>query len=340
MGKKTHYLLYFSDKAGNQVRLSEEERTGQENIKGREEESGSGCKFNADKEDLRSDDRRPAERFLIRDEESNPGEEDQCSASVHEYLDSCFPAAQTEPEKPEPEPPHCSKHQSSSAGPPLSAETQYLTTWTLSQALLLRGRYGIQSATSPEKTPPKHTQTPPSVSSSTPELFSPVTPSPGASAELFSQPCPTPRAEEGGVIVEATTDGVLCSQEAEQQESTTTQHPPSKSPDLKKARISENLRTEASVAPSDSTAATAGLQGPTTLLIRCDKRGVRYSVLVAVVHPCHLKEVKVSGDVTRCLPSWSDSFSQTFLRYHFQRMIERFSHLIIGKFNQTKLAAL
>ncbi|XP_044069855.1 shieldin complex subunit 2 [Siniperca chuatsi] len=266
-----------------------------EDVEGR---AGSGCKLNADKKDLPSDDRRPAERFLSRDEESNPGKEDQCSASIHEYLDSCFPAAQSESEKPEPEPPHCSKHQSSPAVPPLSAQAQYLTTWTLSQALILRGRRRVQSAATPEKTPPKHPQTPPSVSSSTPELFSPLTPSPGASAELFSQPCPTPRAEEGGVVIEATTDGVLCSQEAEQQESTTAQDSTSsKSPDFKKARVSENLRTEASVAPSDSTAA-AGLRGPTTLLIRCDKRGVQYSVLVAVVHPCHLKEVKVKSGPT------------------------------------------
>ncbi|XP_049927245.1 shieldin complex subunit 2 isoform X2 [Epinephelus moara] len=247
---------------------------------------------NTDQEDLRSDDHRPAE---IGDEETNPEQEVQCSSSVLEYLDSCFPAAQSEPQKPEPEPPH----QSSPADPPLSAQTHYLATWTLSQALILRGRCGVQSATSPEKsppprTPPKHTKSPPSVSSSTPELFSPVIPSPEASAELFSQPCLTPRVQEGGVVIEATTDGVLCSQEAEQQ---TTQDSPSKSPDLKKARISENL--EASAVSTDSTATTAatttaaGLQGPTTLLIRCDKRGVRYSVLVAVVHPCHLKEVKV-----------------------------------------------
>ncbi|XP_037638068.1 shieldin complex subunit 2 isoform X2 [Sebastes umbrosus] len=264
---------------------------------GRERATRSGCKLKADQEDLGSADHRPAERSLSLDEESNSGQEAQCSASIHEYLDSCFPAAQ-----PEPEPPHGSQ----STAPPLSAQTQYLTTWTLSQALILRGRRGVQSATSPEKTPPpqtppKHAQTPPSVSSSTPELFSPVTPSPGASAELFSQPCMTPRREEGGVVVEATADGVLCSQEAEQQEAeqqeaTTAQHSPTKSPEIKKARTSENLTTETSVALAGFTATTVtGLRGPTTLLIRCDKRGVRYSVLVAVVHPCHLKEVKVKS---------------------------------------------
>lgn len=131
-----------------------------------------------------------------------------------------------------------------------------------------------------------------------------MTPSPGASAELFSQPHPTPRAEEGGVVIEATAEGVLCSQEeqqeaeqrgaeqqkAEQQKATPALTSPSKSPELKKARISETVRTQTSVVPSD-----AGLRGPTTLLSRCDKRGVRYSVLVAVVHPCHLKEVKVKS---------------------------------------------
>lgn len=89
---------------------------------------------------------------------------------------------------------------------------------------------------------------------------------------------------------------MLCSQEAKEPQSAGTS--PSTSPDLKKARISENVRTEASAVPSDGVAAAAArLRGPTTLLGRCDRPGVRYSVLVAVVHPCHLKEVKVSGEV-------------------------------------------
>ena len=179
-----------------------------------------------------------------------------------------------------------------------STHTQFLSTWTLSQALILRGRCAVQSAGSPEKTPPKHTQTPPSVSSSTPELFSPVSPSLGASAELFSPPCPSPRAEEGGVVIQATIDGVLCSQEAERQEATPSQKSPANSPELKRARVSENIRTEASVVTSEhAVAAGIGLRGPTTLLTRCDRQGVRYSVLVAVVHPCHLKEVKVGRDL-------------------------------------------
>uniref|UniRef100_A0A3P8NII8 Shieldin complex subunit 2 C-terminal domain-containing protein n=1 Tax=Astatotilapia calliptera TaxID=8154 RepID=A0A3P8NII8_ASTCA len=229
-----------------------------ENRVGQEGETGSL------KEDLR-----PEKKF----QESDAGRDDQPSASVHEYLDRCFPAAQPDHRKPE-QPP---------AAAPLSSQTHYLTTWTLSQALILRR--SVQSASSLEKTPPKHTQTPPSVSSSTPELFSPAMPSPAASAELFSHPCLTPRVEEGGVVLEATTDGVLCSQES----TTNAESPavsPAVSPSSKKARISPQ---------SPDRGANTRLHSPTTLLARCDRPGVRYSVLVAVVHPCHLKEVKVKS---------------------------------------------
>ncbi|KAM4591730.1 shieldin complex subunit 2 isoform 2-T2 [Odontesthes bonariensis] len=281
------------------------------------------------------------------EEESNAEEEDRCSASVQEYLDSCFPAAQPEPE-PEPEPGPGPNQQQPPAAPLLSPRTHYLSTWTLSQALILKSRYGVQSAASPEKTKPA--QTPPSVCSSTPELFSPAPPSPGASAELFSHACPSPRAEEGGVVLQkaeeggvvlqkaeeggvvlqraeeggvvlqraeeggvvlqraeeggvvlqraeeggvvlqkaeeggvvlqraeeggvvlqATTDGVLCSQET-----TPGHHPPTEPPISKRARLSEDSRT--------------------TPLSRCDRAGLRCSVLVVVVHPCHLKEVKVKS---------------------------------------------
>ncbi|KAL3971616.1 cholesterol 7alpha-monooxygenase [Sarotherodon galilaeus] len=210
-------------------------------------------------------------------QESDAGRDDQPSASVHEYLDHCFPAVQPDHLKPERPP----------AAPSLSSQTHYLTTWTLSQALILRG--SVQSASSPEKTPPKHTQTPPSVSSSTPELFSPATPSPAASAELFSHPCLTPRVEEGGVVLEATTDGVLCSQE-----STTDGESPAKSPTKSPAESPSSKKARVSPESPDRGAATE-LHSPTTLLARCDKPGVGYSVLVAVVHPCHLKEVKVKS---------------------------------------------
>ncbi|XP_026165130.1 shieldin complex subunit 2 isoform X2 [Mastacembelus armatus] len=230
-------------------------------------------------------------------DEPGPEKEDPCSSSIQEYLESCFPAAS--PGKPElnPEPnlelnlephpeshhkpdaPHCSEP--CPAIPPLSANTQYLATWTLSQALVLTRRRVVQSATSSEKTPspqipPTHVQTPPSCS---PELFSPETVSIEASIELFSQSSPTPQAKKGGVILQATNDGVLCSQE-----SMPTADSPTKPPSLKKCKES---RTEVAEQGSSSTV--------TTLLTRCDKRGLRYSVLVAVIHPCHLKEVKVKS---------------------------------------------
>uniref|UniRef100_UPI0037E7EE82 shieldin complex subunit 2 n=1 Tax=Semicossyphus pulcher TaxID=241346 RepID=UPI0037E7EE82 len=292
-----------TDKAGNQVKLSsEKERPGRENVEADQSTptESKDNETNTDQGDSSSRGDGTTETQGHEGSKSNPGSDDQCSASIHEYLESCFPAAQTEPQKAEPQSPHCSKHQPSSAIPPLSTKSQYLTTWTRCQALVLRGWHGsIQSAASPEKTlppqtPPKDPQTPPSASSSTPELFSPVISTPGASAELFSQRCLTFRAEEEGVVFEVTTEGVLCSQEAEQQVSRSPQSSPSRSPDFKKARVSENLRTEASVVPPDSTA-VAALRSPTTLLTRCDKLGLRYSVLVAVVHPCHLKEVKVKS---------------------------------------------
>ncbi|KAG7232791.1 hypothetical protein INR49_008089, partial [Caranx melampygus] len=132
------------------------------------------------------------------------------------------------------------------------------------EALILRGRQCSQSATSPEKVPPP--QTPPSTSSSTPDLFSPLTPSsPGPSPELFSPPCSTPRVEEGGVVLETTADGVLCSQEAEPKAAS---YSPAKSPDVKRTRVSEDARVD--MPPHG---AAAGLRGPTTLLVRCQRPG-------------------------------------------------------------------
>ncbi|KAM7386003.1 hypothetical protein PAMP_002030 [Pampus punctatissimus] len=208
----------------------------------------------------------------ISDGKFNPEKESQCWASVHEYLDGCFHTTQ-----PEAEPPHRPKQHD------LSIQTQYLTTWTLSQTLILKGRQHVQSASCPEKIPPpqslsSHALTLSTISSSTPELFSPVTQSPGSSTNLFSQPHVPPSAEEGGVVLQATTDGMLCSQATERHDS------PSKSPNFKK-----DFRTET---------ITAGPRGTPTLLAHCDKVGERYSVLVAVVHPCHLKEVKVKSGLS------------------------------------------
>ncbi|KAM6915920.1 shieldin complex subunit 2 [Xenentodon cancila] len=247
-------------------------------------ERRQGCRIRA--EELASD-----KKDLRTEEEPYPTEEDQCSASVDEYLDSCFPAAQPDLRKPHPGPGPSSEHpsekQPSATIPHLSTHTQYLCTWTLSQALILKG-HGIKLVSSPEKTPSKHNQEPPSVSSSSPELFSPMTPSPTASAELFSHPCLTQRAEKEGIVLEATTDGIFFSQKP-----ITAHGSPTKSPSSKKARVSEESRT---TAPEHTT--RAGVQSRTTLLDRCDRAGLRYSVLVVVVHPCHLKEVKVRSGMS------------------------------------------
>ncbi|KAM3862872.1 shieldin complex subunit 2 [Diretmus argenteus] len=389
----------------DQARSSEETGTYQENInadRSTQMMPGQEDQLHADQEDLSSTADQTVETLQDQDGQSrsdcklNADHDDLCSASIHEYLDSCFPAAQPEPE-PEVEPaPGRSK-------PSMSVQTQYLTTWTLSQALILRGRHGVQSGPSPEKTPPpqtppNHTRAPLSISSSTPELFSPATPTQSprttllGSMELFNEPFLSQKMEEGGVVLEATPDGMLCSQGGEHQELggielseskltppsqisqtsqtaqtiqtsqtsrtsetfqtaqtsrtsetfqtaqtsrtsetfQTTQTPrtsetfqttqtsrtsetfqtaqtsrtsetfqtaqtvqtsqtsPSKSPDHKRARTSET-------SPAPPGRASVGLQGPTTLLVRCDKPGVRYSVLVAVVHPCHLKEIQVKS---------------------------------------------
>uniref|UniRef100_A0A3B3YHA7 Uncharacterized protein n=1 Tax=Poecilia mexicana TaxID=48701 RepID=A0A3B3YHA7_9TELE len=231
-----------------------------------------------------------SEAGALRTEGDSDGSgEDLCSASIQEYLDRCFPLAQQEPE-PKQQPP--------------STRTQFLSTWTLSQALILRRRHAVQSAPIPDKAPPIPDKAPPipdkpppipdkappipdktppippvsplSGSSSTPELFSLAASSLGDSMELFSHTCPASRAEQGGVIMEVTADGVLCSQESDPQTS------PTSPPCSKKPRPSEE---STSAAPESSTSITR--------LNRCDQVGRRYSVLVVVVHPCHLKEVQV-----------------------------------------------
>lgn len=216
------------------------------------------------------------------DHPSRHPEEDPSSESVRGYLDRCFPAE------------HETGSAAKSGASHLTEQTQFLSTWTLSQALMLRARCGAQSAARTEKTlqgqtPPKDAPSP--VSSSTPELFSPLPLSMEASGELFSQPFLSPGAEQGAVVIEATPDGVLCSQEAVQAPLISKQLP-----DCKRARMAESVAGEVSEALSGD-GNVAAIRRPTTLLARCDSEGAAYTVLVAVVHPCHLKEVKVSGDV-------------------------------------------
>lgn len=276
--------------------------------------------LNADKEALCTE-ANQLQRLPGQDNQLNADKEDVCSESIHDYLDSCFPAAQPNPD------PESSSDRSNSkpnivAPVSVSVRTEYLTTWTVSQALLMRGRRCSQlgpnlEKSTPPQTPTKHPHTSPSVSSSTPELYSPVTPtqspiSPPAqqgSMELFSQPMLSQRLEEGGVILEVTPDGLLCSQGEQWREvggsetgvsramplpqsPAQAQTSPTVSPACKRPRMSPTAaKTETS---PPVVKAGIMLQGPTTLLFRCVTPGLRYSVLVAVVHPCHLKEIKVS----------------------------------------------
>ncbi|XP_034040883.1 shieldin complex subunit 2 [Thalassophryne amazonica] len=251
-------------------------------------------------------------------EESRTINKDQCSASLHEYLDTCFPAQKPETGPHEPEASPDQSQQPSFPAVHLSVQSQYLATWTLSQALILRSCCNSQSETSPEKTLQTSSKCPqPSQpdSSSTPELFSPAAPnqSPGTtqpgSAELFSQPTMTPLVRERGSVLQRTVDGMLCSQGVDQQEqagaepnkTSTANESHSLSPNCKKARMSADHQAEAS-ADTSGDAAAARFRDPTTRLVKCDQPGGQHSVLVVVVHPCHLKEVRVkSGPCARSL---------------------------------------
>lgn len=230
-------------------------------------------------------------------------EEELCPVLVTEYLDSCFSS---------------SAGQSRDGRPrsPVSTETEYLSSWTKSQALLLRSRVS-QCSTSGlledflfgfPHTPPKQT---PSPSESSPELYSPaVSPEErGLGGTLQSSgeyDSLSQRQQERGLILEITSEGILCSQgnaipeKPVNQEDvglisdspTSTAQSSSGPSAAKKMKFSQTAcktketdqRTKTVVAP---------LCGPTTLLARCTTHGVRYAILVAVVHPCHLKEVKV-----------------------------------------------
>lgn len=234
---------------------------------------------------------------------------DMCSVSILEYLDSCYPQTELKQIR---------------TSTPLSYHTEYLSTWTLSQALVLRGAaaatspvhcstYSTNHRTSPQacsssRTSPKvfstsrtspqtcsTSRTSPqacaSYSISTPELFSsahltssPValhTDSPYYSAELFNLPGPTTRAEKDSVVLQATVEGLLCSQGEERDET----------PCRKKLCLSDNFRIKL----SNVNNLGSGEVCLTTPLAQCAKLGVYYSILVAVVHPCHLKEIRMKS---------------------------------------------
>ncbi|CAB1312552.1 unnamed protein product [Coregonus sp. 'balchen'] len=172
----------------------------------------------------------------------------------------------------------------------VSVETEYLSAWTVSQALLLRGKLRTQPETSPVKAgfpqiPPLPTPST-STTTSSPELYSPATPTQSpretgqggtqqGSMELFYEPLLSQRQEEGGVILETTADGVLCSQVAKKV----------KSPTPQPERKGHQTTGKGCVTS----------QSPTTLLARCGTQGVRYSILVAVVQPViHMASVVVT----------------------------------------------
>uniref|UniRef100_A0A8C8I0L5 RHD domain-containing protein n=1 Tax=Oncorhynchus tshawytscha TaxID=74940 RepID=A0A8C8I0L5_ONCTS len=261
-------------------------------------------------------------------EQTLVNDEDMCSESVKEYLDSCFPSGQPDP-GPESAPERAGIQSDPAPAQSVSVETEYLSAWTVSQALILRGRLGGQPETSPVKTrlpqtPPKST---PSTFTSSPELYSPATPTQSprergqggtqqGSMELFYEPLLSQRQEEGGVILEATADGVLCSQgnpmgnkevgvvsksplPSPRSPVNTSPAPPAP----KRSKVSPTIdRTDQS---SDQTTGKGCVTSQAhTTLARCGTQGVRYSILVAVVHPCHLKEIRVRSGASAgsCIP--------------------------------------
>ncbi|XP_076830158.1 shieldin complex subunit 2 [Brachyhypopomus gauderio] len=240
-----------------------------------------------------------------------PGQCDLCPGAVSEYLESCF---NSPPPGLQPEVVNSRLKQSSA----MSVETEYLSIWTRSQGLLLRGRVAVQSepgslrTTGSSQTPPKQT---PSVSLGSPELYSPEV-SPGnrglggtlqGSAE-FLYGTLSQRQQEGGVVLESTPNGILCSQASppghtEVPEGQEECEPSDGSPDTsvetspipgssKRAKLSPATANNQRGIGQKS---TLPLSKPTTLLSRCKSHGVSYSTLVAVVHPCHLKEIKVKS---------------------------------------------
>ena len=245
--------------------------------------------------------------------------DDLCSESLKAHLDSCFTRAQPQAAS---ECPPCSG---------MSVETEYLSVWTKSHALLMKRRAGLPPEGAPIGMGSPHTpqtQHTPVISRTSPELYSPHSGSPGSRAvggtlhgspdrfsEVLSQ-----RQREGGVMLERTPDGLLCTQgspsahvnkdrllEAPQHclppPNQPAQTPPGQpahsspvSPARKKSKQSpttpEGQRSKPSAWDGFTTAR------PPTLLARCRTRGVQYSILVAVVHPFHLQEVKMKTGAT------------------------------------------
>ncbi|KAJ8014430.1 hypothetical protein DPEC_G00040140 [Dallia pectoralis] len=247
-------------------------------------------------------------------------DEDVCSESVREYLDSCFPAGQPDP-GPVSTPVRADVQSDLSPSPALSVETEYLSAWTVSQALVLRGRLSTQPDSNPLKARPPPTKTTLSThaASSSPELYSPATQTqspthsgPGGtqqgSLELFYEPLLSESQEERGVVLEAIAEGVICSQSDHSknlQPSLKTPSGASPSPPApKRSRVSSSVA--GNVQPPDQPVDRARVspKGTTTVLAECVSLKGCFSILVAVVYPCHLKEIRVRSGASAgtCIP--------------------------------------
>ncbi|XP_052006456.1 uncharacterized protein LOC127660363 [Xyrauchen texanus] len=263
-----------------------------------------------DQKEISQDDSTPSDCQCSKSNGESIEEEELCPLSVTEYLDgyycpqTCLVVGQSKDERPQ---------------SPLSMETEYLSTWTKSQILLLQGRLncsptlGFHGDFGSPHTPRKQTS---SASISSPELYSPVT-SPeerGLGGTLHSSlewhnDSQIQRLQSRGVILEITADGILCSQgnaiahsekPVDNEEiglnivSSTTIAQTSPSPSTsKRIKLSQTVDKTKEVTEERTRTNAVPLSGPTTLLAKCKTQGVRYAILVAVVHPCQLKEIKV-----------------------------------------------
>ncbi|KAL4641154.1 protein FAM35A [Arapaima gigas] len=227
-------------------------------------------------------------------------EEEMYPKAVQEYLDSCFSDSESSPKPPEAQP-------SSS----VSLETEYLTLWTMSQTLVLKGMLGVHD--DPEQAGTLCTPASPHFTNlgSSSELYSLASnhsESKGVSQDFLN--AMYERQEEGGVQLEVTPEGLLCSQQSQLRkrkgaadepwfmrstDTSTTASLYQTFPVSKKTRVSPSgVRTQE---PLDQMKRIVGLDqlGHTTPLARCVTRGVPYNIMVAVVYPCHLKEIKMKS---------------------------------------------
>lgn len=223
-----------------------------------------------------------------------------CPSSVHDYLDSCFPEHGPGPTGARP-------------SGSVSAGTEYLSIWTISQVLMLRGKLGTGQKEEVAERPPISPE-------SSPEPYSPAggeseIGGPGTdkgSQELFR--ALSSRQEEGGLGLEATHDGILCSQSspskttgevtdaeghaqpaaADAAVSFSVEASPV-SPASKKSRASPSgVRIQEQQGSSRRSLRMNSCDSP-TLLACCVTRGTPCSILGVVLYPCHLKEVKVKS---------------------------------------------